>query len=187
MIYRLDTRRPAGHAAGLSQIYNRLSGPVSTVFLCPHAGTPNFGVADGNRTPAQVGNTVAGCYRPERAPIPGMGINLSKSITMKKTTKPGATLRVRLTDSEAAAFAALCEKDGMKPCHALAVLARWAAAQNSLCPVAKPDAILAEVLGNVQKSFQHAVAQINARLGKPDDDDTDGADWWKDDSQGGAA
>ncbi len=116
-----------------------------------------------------------------------MGINPQKSVTMKKTTKPGATLRVRLTDSEAAAFAALCEKDGMRPCHALAVLARWAAAQNSLCPVAKPDEILKDVLCNVTKSFQRAVAQINARLGKPTDDDGDTADWWKNDSEGGAA
>lgn len=187
MISRLDTGRPAAHAAGLSQICGRPSASVSAFFLCPVSGTPNFGVAGGNRTPARAGNTVAGCHRPERAPIPGMGINPQKSVTMKKTTKPGATLRVRLTDSEAAAFAALCEKDGMRPCHALAVLARWAAAQNSLCPVAKPDEILKEVLGNVTKSFQRAVAQINARLGKPTDDDADGADWWKNDGEGGAA
>lgn len=187
MISRLDTGRPAAHAAGLSQTKAGRPAPVSAVFLCPHAGTPNFGVADGNRTPAQVGNTVAGCFRPERTPIPGKGLNSQKTKAMKKTTKPGVTLRVRLTDSEAADFAALCEKDGMRPCHALAVLARWAAAQNSLCPVAKPDEILKEVLGNVTKSFKRAVAQINARLGKPTDEDTDTADWWKNDSEGGAA
>ena len=90
MISRLDTRRPAGHAAGLSQKVDRLSGPVSAVFLCPHAGTPNFGVADGNRTPAQVGNTVAGCFRPERTPIPGKGLNSQKTKAMKKTTRRAA-------------------------------------------------------------------------------------------------
>ena len=91
MISRLDTRRPAGHAAGLSQKVDRLSGPVSAVFLCPHAGTPNFGVADGNRTPARAGNTVAGRQLPERTPNPGKGLNLSKNqLTMKKTTRRAA-------------------------------------------------------------------------------------------------
>lgn len=88
--------------AGLSQSTIGRSGPVSVVFLCPVTGTPTFGVADGNRTPTQVGNTVAGSYSPERTPNPGKGFNLSKFYrTMSKiAARKGTATRAQAPQIE---------------------------------------------------------------------------------------
>lgn len=196
-LFGLDTRPAPAHAAGLSPSKAGRPAPVSAVFLCPVADTPNFGVAGGNRTPAQAGNTVAGCFTPERAPNPGKGFNSQNCKAMKKTTSPGVTLRVRLTSEEAAAFAALAKKDGQRPSQSLTVLARWAIHTGTLCPALPPERIMRECLERCAQTMEqtariwknHALAKRMADCS--DLGELDSSDWWKfaadDDGEKGGA
>ena len=60
-------------AGGLSQSISRTA-PDSAFFCVQTLGTPSFGVAGGNKTLAQAGNTVAGLIAREN-PEPGIGFN----------------------------------------------------------------------------------------------------------------
>lgn len=88
--------------AGLSQKSNRLSGPVSTVFLCPDTGA-SFSGWQAEIEHGASRNTVAGCLMPERTPNPGLGFKLSKNQTMKKTaTRKGTATRAHAPQTEGA-------------------------------------------------------------------------------------
>jgi hypothetical protein len=66
------------------------SAPVSVVFLCPETGIPHLsgvGVADGYKTPAQAGNTVAASNSAERTPAPVFGAISQIRITVMPTKK----------------------------------------------------------------------------------------------------
>ena len=76
-------------------------------------------------------------------------------------------------------FCMLAMEDGMSPEAAVVSLMRWCVSQNSLCPVHKPEAVLAGEL----KALHHRLTEALIHVGIPVDhikgDDDAGEEWKK--------
>ena len=78
-------------------------------------------------------------------------------------------------------FCMLAMEDGMSPEAAVVSLMRWCVSQNSLCPVHKPEAVLAGELKALHQRLTEALMQVGIPVdhinGAADDDA--GEEWKK--------
>lgn len=96
---------PASCLAGglLNSVAGRPA-PVSAVFLCPVAGTPNFGVAVGYTRRAQAWKADAGSQRTLENPDPGMGSPLKNVVMIAPNSSEGASAPKGTLAAKLAAF-----------------------------------------------------------------------------------